>query len=330
MTFIVDGQDWQFDGLSDDQVRAEIDKVLEFVAISNARDQRVLIGDDFQTREMMAGLGLWELLGPNAQIEISGEVWQELAAWLGPNPLYTILDDWPDQLDDTVIIGNEPPVENADIAWAHHHNRACRATACFSLTRHGSITTETAHGTSDVHFVRNERQCADFWRDAIVLEGDTSDTLFRIYEKAYPNLYFHNAVIFAVNQLDGGYDASRHLVRSALATLDDHAGWIFNRPPPTLGVNDAFDATAEQQPTNQIVIDRFRGVGLVVAPENPDVFQNRPCREAREINIDGRQLYCHWHVKIEPHRNRIHIHPPVPESSGRVVIAIIHEHLPLP
>lgn len=330
MTFIVDGQDWNFDGLSDDQVRAEIDTALEFVAISCTRDQRVLIGDDFQTRKMKGPFGLWELLGPDAPIAVSGEVLQELAAWLAPNPLYTIRDDWPEQLDDVVAIGDNPPVENTDVAWAHHHNRACRATACFSLKRDGCIATETTHGISNVHFVRSEKQRAEFWREAIVLEGDTYDTLIRSHEKAYPNLYFHNAVLSAVTQLDGGYDASRHLVREALATLDDHAGWIFSRPPPTISIDEAYDATSDRRPTNQVIMDRFRGVGLDVTPEKPNVRKNRDCRKAREVNLKGRDLYCHWHVKLQPHRNRIHIHAPVSESSGRTVIAIIHDHLPLP
>lgn len=330
MTFIVDGHDWKFDGLASEQISAEIDSALEFVAILTDRDQRVLIGDDFQTRKMMGDLGLWDLFSHQSPIELSGEVLQELAAWLGTNPLYTSEDDWPEELDAVIKIGDDLPIQNADVAWAHHHIRTRRATACFSLRRNGCIPTQTTNGTATVHFLKNEKLRTAFWRDAIILEGDTAAALVNRCEKAYPNLYFHDAVISAVMQLHGGYNASRHLVREALATLDDHSGWIFSRPPPTLSFNEAYDATADDRPTNQIVIDRFRGVGLNVATENPNVGRDRICREAREITVVGQKLYCHWHVKLQPHRNRIHIHAPVPGTSGRTVIAIIHEHLPLP
>jgi hypothetical protein len=279
---------------------------------------------------MMGDLRLWDLFGPDAPIESSGEVLQELAAWLGTNPFYAVEDDWPEELDDIIKIGDDFPIQNTDVAWAHHHNRAKRATACFSLRRNGCVSTQISDGTATVQFVQSEKQRTAFWRDAILIEGDTAATLIKSCEKAYPNLYFHGAVISAVSQLDGGYDASRHLVRKTLATLDDHAGWIFSRPPPTLSFNEAYDTTSDERPTNQIILGRFRGVGLNVEPENPNVGLDRVCRKAREINVGGQILYCHWHVKLQPHRNRIHIHAPVPEASGRTVIAIIHEHLPLP
>lgn len=330
MTFIVDGRDWEFNGLSREQICSEIESALEFVANSTERDQRVLIGDDFQTRRMLNDLSLWDLFGPSSPIELPGEILQELAAWLGTNPLYSSEDNWPEEFNDEIQIGDDSLVLNADVAWAHHHTRARRATACFSLRRTGPILTKTANGTSTVHFLKNEKQRSAFWRDAILLEGDTAQSLMKFSGRAYPNLYFHDSVISSVTQLRGGYEASRNLVRESLATLDDHSNWIFTRPPPTLGINDAYDTASDEQPTNQIIIDRFRGVGLNVAPENPNVRRDRICREAREITVEGEKLYCHWHVKLELHRNRIHIHAPVRETFSRTVIAIIHEHLPLP
>lgn len=67
-----------------------------------------------------------------------------------------------------------------------------------------------------------------------------------------------------------------------------------------------------------------------MAPENPDVYLDNRCRRAREIAIGERTLYCEWHGKLELHQNRVHIHPPVIESNGKVIIAFFHEHLPLP
>jgi len=88
------------------------------------------------------------------------------------------------------------------------------------------------------------------------------------------------------------------------------------------------DETA--RPTNKIIAQRFHGFGIVIAPENPDVFLNRRCREAREVKAGGLSLYCEWHVKLEPHRNRIHVHPPIPTTDNKFIVGVIDEHLILP
>jgi hypothetical protein len=41
-------------------------------------------------------------------------------------------------------------------------------------------------------------------------------------------------------------------------------------------------------------------------------------------------LVFDWHVKIEPHIDRIYFHPPTSESGGRPVVGVIHKHLRLP
>ncbi len=89
------------------------------------------------------------------------------------------------------------------------------------------------------------------------------------------------------------------------------------------------EGEAPKPVTNQLVERRFRGWGLEIAPENPDVWEDGRCRRARERVLEGRTLYCEWHYKFG-HRNRAHIHPPVPESQDKLVVAIFRDHLPLP
>ena len=58
--------------------------------------------------------------------------------------------------------------------------------------------------------------------------------------------------------------------------------------------------------------------------------KNNHCCRAREAEIGGRIVYCEWHIRLEPNRNRIHIHRPVKESCEKVVVGVIAKHLPLP
>ena len=164
----------------------------------------------------------------------------------------------------------------------------------------------------------------------ILLLGDNVESLNCFGPKAYPHLFFHDDVLSNVAALDGGYLSSRQIVRRALAILDDNANWIFTRPPPTLSFDDAYDASSEELPSNQIIEARFRGAGLVVAPENPNVHDDLKCRKSREISVAGQKLYCHWHVKLELHRNRIHIHAPISGTGDKTLVGIIKDHLPLP
>ena len=331
MAFVVDGAQWRFDGWRPEEVSARVEAFLDLVETLIAEGDVVWVGDDFQALPMRAGLDLWSLFSDASDVPLSPEVRQELAAWLGTASYYVDEDNWPDGLDEASIsIDGEPAVENNDVAWAHHSVRQGRTVACLSLVRDGALETTSALGSTPVFFVSNEVDQRAFWRDAIVLKGDGLDALQDLASRAFPRLFFAKDVLSALRTLPGGYVAIRERLKAALTVLDEHGRWIFQQPPPALRPNEAPGPDPSAKPSNQIVERRFLGFGLDVAPENPNVRLSRVPREAREIVVGVRTLYCEWHIKLEPHRNRIHIHEPTPESGGRVVVAIIHEHLPLP
>jgi hypothetical protein len=323
--------DWIFDGLSAPEIEARIDELLAFVAISIDRGEDVLIGDDFQSRPMFGTCSLWELVTGQAPVQISGEIGQELAAWLGPAGRYTDSSNWPEGWDQTEIsIDGGRTEDNPDVAWVHHTIRSGRAMGSLSIGRHGPTPTQTSLGVADVHFVRREADRIAFWREAIVVEGDNADSLARLGLHAYPEIHFLPGVLDEVNQLGGGYLAIRAQVQAAFAALNDYGGWIFTTAPPPLTPTDGLQPDpAGGTPSNQIIERRFRQIGLDVAPENPNVRQTQSTRLARERVLGKQTIYCEWHLKLEPHRNRIHIHGPA-HGVDRIIVAIIHEHLPLP
>ncbi|WP_155640043.1 hypothetical protein [Burkholderia territorii] len=292
----------------------------------------VWIGDDLQTRAVANGQDLWSLCDPTSAMSLPIDIQQELAAWLSSAPRYADEEVWPDGFDDSLIqIENGEPADNPDLAWAHHHVRAGRPVACLSLLRDAPAITTSSHGEATVFWVQSEPTHKAFWRAAIDLERDTEATLKRLAPHAFPDLHFHTGVWDQVRSFAGGYDAVRERLRAYLIALDDYGRWAFTCPPPALHPDEAVPNGAPQGlPSNQIIERRFVGFALTMAPENPDVYLDRRCREAREITIGARTLYCGWHAKLEPHRNRIHIHPPVRESANKLIIAIFDEHLPLP
>lgn len=324
MSFVVYGKDWNFNGLSNDQIIEMVDCVLSFVANSFSVGEEILVGDDFLQLKMIEDLTLWELTLP-------GEIRQELAAWMSRSPYYAEKNDWPEGIDSSEIaINGEEPLEDLDLAWVHHSVRNGKSMGCFSFLYNGLLETSSVSGSTKIRFVKSETDRAEFWQDSIVLQGDNKASLLMYAEKAYPNLFFHEAVLNDVDKLGGGYLAIRELVQKFLSILNLHAEWIFCRPPPTVGLNDEVRPDSIGKPSNALVQRRFRGFGAVVAPEKPNVRNDKRCREAREITLNDEVLYCEWHMKLEPHRNRIHIHPPTTESNNKTVVAIIDEHLPLP
>jgi hypothetical protein len=331
MTFIVNGADWNFTDMDVSAVECSIDRVLDFIAVSADRGEEVLIGDDFQTRPMHGSYTLWELFSEDSPLQLSKELSQELSAWLLRAQRYADVLDWPAGVDDAMIsIDGAPFSLNEDLAWVHYCMRSGRPTASITLGPSRIVATATASGTIDVHLVGEDSGRKQFWRTAIKIEGDNLNSLVRYSQNAYPDLYFIENVLSDADHLAGGYLASRHRVCFALAVLNDWGRWAFNHPPPAISPEDTLPPQQGARPSNQIIEHRFLGFGLVTAPENPNVRSHRISREARESVIDGRTIYCEWHVKLELHQNRIHFHAPVPESGNRVVIGMISEHLPLP
>lgn len=331
MTFIVNGADWSFSDLETTAVEARIDRFLDFVRICFERNECILIGDDFQSRPMHGAFTLWELFAEHSPLDLSVEVAQELTAWLQRAQFYADAPDWPEGIQDSMIaVGGAPLALNQDVAWAHYLLRSGKPTSCTTLGPSQILDTSTASGSISMHFVGDEAGRVNFWRSAIKLEGDNLMSLVRYAEHAYPSLYFVDGVLSNADHLGGGYTASRHRVCMALSVLNDWGFWTFRHPPPSISPDDTIEPHIDAQPSNQLIQNRLSGFGVVAAPENPNVRSDGDSRRARETKVGGVTIYCEWHIKLEPHRNRIHFHAPVPESGNRVVIGMIDEHLPLP
>ncbi|QRY33569.1 hypothetical protein JVX96_09855 [Variovorax sp. PDNC026] len=329
MAFVVDSSDWNFNGRSSDQVQIVIERFLDQLAKATECGERVWIGDALQSRAVRGTNDLWSLRDADSDLQLNPEIWQELAAYLGRSLHYLDEEHWPDNFDDiNISIDGGSPSDNEDVAWAHHNVQAGTAVACIGLWRSGLFQTTSNHGSVEVRWLYDERSKAEFWRSAIVLEGDTQADLVRLAHRAYPNLYFHLDVLNKADEFNGGYHANAPELKRYLENLSDYGAWVFTAPPPAETQQDPRFGTGS--PTSQLIQRRFELIGLVVAPENPDVFRDGRCRRAREIEVEMKTLYCEWHCKLQGHQNRIHIHGPIRESGDKVVVAIFAVHLPLP
>lgn len=330
MAFVVDGSEWRFDGWTEHDVVSALDLLLARVEAARDRQEVVWVGQDLQSRIVRNGADFWTMLS-QPEFHAFAEITHELAAWLSRGSFYEDEPAWPVGLEEMGIqIDNEAPSDNLDVAWAHHSVRSNQAVACLGLRRSGVHQTRSSLGTANVHWVCTEAEHRQFWRAAIDIEHDSEDTLIRLASHAFPTLYFANDVWRGLGRFNGGYQAVRITLRRYLSVLDDDGAWAFTAAPPALTRAEPQAVDQSGRPSHQVIERRFNGLGLTMAPENPNVYGDKVCREAREIRVGDQMLYCEWHGKFEPHQNRIHVHPPVVESDGKVVVGIFRDHLPLP
>jgi len=339
MSFVIDGSEWRFDGLSSAELDAAVQALIERMERVTARGETLWFGHDFQSRPMLANRSLWQLFDKDEDVYLRIETQHELAAQINHLNCYEDQDEdqWPSHFEDLspVSVGGEGPSENLDVLWAHLSALEGRATGCLGHSRAGRIATQSPHGAIALHWLGDATCHAHFWRDAIELEGDSIQTLQRLAPHAYPNLYFPESVWKGCNDFEGGYYSQASELRRYLAALDGCGSWIFAASPDHGLVADgpAAQASAIEDAalaSDQVVIRRFAQLKLDVVPEKPNVRKDKTSRQAREIEIGEKVLYCHWHGRLQAHQNRVHIHAPVPESGNRLVVAIFASHLPTP
>jgi len=330
MATVIDSTNWRLSGWTAQQLTSALEDLLERLDRAFDIGETVWVGDDLQIQSVYDDLDLWSLRDPGSPIKIDDNIWQELAAALGQTRRYLDEDPWPPGFDDfTISINGGAPNSNPDVAWAHHSVRSGTAVACLGLTLKGVFPTTSASGTVSLHWTGDAKSCAHFWREAIDVERDSPATLERLAPYAYPGIYFVPGVWHGLGSLSGGYYANSVELRRYLAILSDDGAWAFTAPPPAQVRTEAQGHGAEK-PSSHLIVQRFARLALNVTPENPDVYRDRTCRTAREVDVHGETLYFGWHGKLQLHQNRVHIHAPASGTQGKIIVGIIHEHLPLP
>lgn len=331
MAFVVDAADWKLDGKSPQEALAAIDRFLSVLGDALDAGTPIWFGEEFNAQPVLGDEILWGLMRSDSPLPLPKEVWDELAVYLTREEFYTLDANQPQGFPGCIdiAVGEGLPTPNKDVAWAHHSVRLGRAVGCVGLWRIGVHQTTSTLDSVPLHWVGGQPSVAEFWRAAIDIEGNSLAVFERIAPRAYPKLHFFGNVLHSADDFVGGYHQNAPELKRHLSILNDVGHWAFTGAPPAEDPDDAPGAD-DQAPSNQLVQRRFQRQRVDIAPENPNVKQHRRCRVAREVTLSGKVLYCEWHCKLQGHQNRIHVHKPVDESDGKVVVAIFAEHLPLP
>lgn len=332
MSYVLDMQEWQLDTWNAQEITDALEGLLDFLDIAKQRGETVWIGRHFNDTKIYGDRSFWELFDRGLGLGLSNDLIQEFSGHFNSAIYYDDDEDsWPAKFSDmaSVAVNGGTPIDNLDILWAFSLTSIRQACACVGLGREGRAQVSSDGVQITLHWVWLEESRAFFWRDALLVRGDSVDELRKIAPSAYPNLYFNDRVWRGCETLSGGYRTHSTELRRYLAILNDFGYWVFKGEPPYIDYPQRA-VYGRELPSAQLIERRFSHLKLNMAPEKPNVEKNEKCRQARTFDLDGRSLYCHWHGKLQAWINRIHIHGPVAESDNKVVIGFVADHLPLP
>lgn len=167
------------------------------------------------------------------------------------------------------------------------------------------VTDEAGEGPAVV--VTSSDSRLDFYRSIYQTENVNEERFFELAELAFPQLRFADGVTF--RRFEGSYTDLRQPVAYHLSRINDSFKSAY---ADCNGRSDEVSAAMK----------------LDISMESPNTRQSERLMRERDAFYGGRTYRCEWHSKIEPHRNRIHLHPGDDLSEHCVVIGIFVEHLP--
>ncbi|RPF11048.1 hypothetical protein EDB14_2147 [Vibrio crassostreae] len=341
MAFVIDSEEWDFNGLNCDDVVVKLEQLLAQADNASLRNEDIFVGNDLQSKSVCGTMDLWTFLNHSSMSGINSELISELSAFLNSAVFYEDDDAcWPRGFPDVIVHDSSGKQLDLDLTFIHLKLIEKEPFACLTLDQTQFNETTSVKGAVAIQYIFDEVSHKKFWREtAQSLLRDTAATLESLAPHAYPSLYFQSDVWSGIDSFDGGYKRVSVVLRKYLSILDDYGSWVFIEPPPALHPSDTVAPEVGKMPTNADIENRFEGLGLDIVPEKPNVFKKKKCRRAREILFEWKDeknnkysevLYCGWHGRFERHINRLHLFPPIPASKNKLIIGIFHKHLPLP
>jgi hypothetical protein len=328
--FVLEEASWAWDGADRAGYVERIEQLLDRLDVARERGEGYATSRELLEQKIVGDFTLAALFWDSGSpLALEREVAERVNAVFGSIRYWSDDMEWP--AIDVQVDGAKLSFSSA--ALAHARVAEGQATACIPLPGRwrGPLEVIVDGHTERVHFVADSASHRAFFRDALDVERRGEAGLAALSEHAFPDLCFLPGVWDGVRHFQGGYSRVRDALHRLLAVLDDHGAWVYGDRTGRLSPDEPAPPPAVEKPiTDELIMARFRGWGLVITPENIEVRNDGHYRRARERSLGGETLYCEWHYKLERHINRVHIHPPRPVSGGRVVVAIFRDHLPLP
>lgn len=297
-----------FRGLDAGEIEDGLDLLNE--AICGLRDRGVVVATApmWDATEVLDGCELIDYLSRRWPSEVDRDTLVLASSLLGNCPEWS--DDAGDIAPEPSIAGAEP-ILALSVGYAlsrYHHGHAVACLTFRNVLRTGLLEVVSDSRRGEVYFLAEIDGLKDFWRWRMHWESIDEAKFFAACGIAFPALTMGEDLSF--RRFDGAYPDLRGPVINALAVLNDHflaayrQGRGVSREVQTALGRHHFDVSMESVKTRS----------------------SEKLMKLRDVTVGDRAYRCEWHVKIEPHRNRIHFW--VGGRDEPILVGLFVEHLP--
>lgn len=315
MRFVVDDACWAPAGVAPEALADALESLCDRLDDTRSREETVGVHDTLYELQVTPMTSLTSaLFEAEDPLELGRDLRRRLSV---------LLDKLPKRGDAEVVSfgvniagtrhATAPSVDIARARCARREETACLTPA--TSGRRGRLAvspTDAEAPAAMVAFVVDAQDHVNFFREVITIERADEEGFATLAPSAWPGLAFVDGLWRGLRDFSRNYREIRDDLMKHLNALSDHGGRIF-------ALGRARDIEGQ-----------FGSLGVTISPESTETMRDARCRNARTCAFEGESIVCEWHTKIELHQDRIHVHPPTARSDGRVIVGVLHRHLPIP
>jgi hypothetical protein len=307
LIFALDERGWEVGARSAGVWVGALESILDLVDELIERGHSLAYSESIFLKPITSNLTLYDLYAPDSPIEISPELRVRIAVTF--SRAAKLEDVFANDAEINIEIGSK--AEQAEtIAWAAArflHDQS-KITPCISNVSTGLHAVKYKGKSLSIWLVNSAKLVERFFRWLIVASTRSPMEMEALSSEAFSNLAFVAGSYDGIKRMTGSYASLIEKIVHDLAFLSDNGKQIFNQ-------------------SWQDVPRKFRAGNVDISDENGNTKQNRIAKNERKIKYEGEDLFFWWHMKIEPHQNRIHICPDKVSSGGQIIVGIFCHHL---
>lgn len=308
MIFALDERGWEVGAKSAGAWIEALELVLDLIDELIERGHSLAYSESIFLEPITSTLTLYDLYAPDSPIEILPELRVRIAVTF--SRAAKLEDVFASDADFNVEIGSSQIERAETIAWAaarYLHDES-QITPCISNVSTGLHTIKYQGKSLPIWLVNSTELVEHFFRWLIVATTSKPSHIEELSSEAFRKLAFVAGSFDGIKRMTGSYASLIEKIVHDLAFLSDNGKQIFSQ-------------------SWQDVSKKFGAGNVDISDENGSTKQNGTAKRERAIKYEGVDLFFWWHIKIEPHQNRIHICPDKASSGGPIVVGIFCHHL---
>ena len=296
-----------------------IERLLERLDVARCRGEGVVKHADYYRTELGDGVQLFSaMFEPGCPVHLDHDVVARLSLAL----------DRASEFDDSGLVDYDAAFAGRvrfapGLGWAHASCRGGRQVAVFPLPLDGvpvgKVPVTVGDATVEIFFVAGESEHVGLFRSVIALENADEAQFARLAGSAFPALDWADNVWRGLRHLSRPYIAVRDELVRCLGGLSDYGAACFQE-----------FRTGDPRELVRVLTAK---VGAEISDENGFTKQYSESKRDRTRRHRGMEKVFWWHVKLQPHVDRIHfLYEPsvVGRGESHIVVGLFKDHCILP